>query len=108
MPARKALKGVAAQDLKMHQDDGLDGGSPRGIEAAEVDEMVGQGPALVARPGGECRKQPPLVDQAVLEGEQAEEQVTRGVGRLRHGSGSQSQSVQGGTVPLRPGRAGPY
>ena len=37
--------------------------------------MVGQGSALVARPGGERREQRPLVDQAVLQGQQAEEQV---------------------------------
>jgi len=41
----------------------------------ELDEVVGQGSALVAHPCGKCREQRPLVDQAVLQGQQAEEQV---------------------------------
>ncbi len=41
--------------------------------------MVGQGPALVAGPGGECRKECPLVDQAVLQGEQTEEKIPIGI-----------------------------
>jgi hypothetical protein len=69
---------------------------------------MGQGSGLVASPGGECRKQRSLVDQTVLEGQQAEEQVARDVGRLGHGGGSQSQShsIPGKTVLPRPGRAG--
>ena len=50
-----------------------------GIEMAEVDKMVGQGAALVAGPGGECREQRPLVDQSVLQGEQTKEKVAIGV-----------------------------
>ena len=65
--------------LDMQTGDGLDGGAARGIEVAELDEVVGQGSALVASPGGECRKQRPLVDQAVLEGQQAEEQIALGI-----------------------------
>ena len=102
----KALLEVAAKGLEMHTGDGLDRGAARGIEVPERDEMVGQRSALVASPGGECREQRPLVDQAVLEGQQAEEQVARGVGRLGHGGGS--HSIEGGTVLLEPGRAGTH
>ena len=73
----EALAGVAAERLDVQVGDGLDGGAARGIEVAEVDEVVGQGSVLVASPGGEGREQRPLVDQAVLEGQQAEEQVAR-------------------------------
>jgi len=71
----QALLNVAAQGLNMHTGDGLDGGPARGVEVPEIDEVVGQRPALVSRPGGEGREQRPLVDQAVLQGQQAKEQV---------------------------------
>ncbi len=38
----KALLNVTAEGLNMHTGDGLDGGATRGIELAELDEMVGQ------------------------------------------------------------------
>ena len=44
----------------------------RGVKVSECDEMISEGSALVASPGGEHRDQRPLVDQAVLEGQQAE------------------------------------
>jgi hypothetical protein len=34
-----------------------------------MDEVVGQGPALIASSGSERREQRPLVDQAVLQGD---------------------------------------
>ena len=37
----------------------LDGSPVVEVERPEVDELVGQGSALVARPGGECRAQRP-------------------------------------------------
>ena len=71
----KAPGGVAAKGLKMHTGDGFDSGPARGVEVAEVDEVVGQGSAFVACPGGEGREQRALVDEAGLEGEQSEEEI---------------------------------
>jgi len=59
---------LPVERLDMQAGDRLEDGAAGGIEMAEVDEVVGQGSGLVAGPGGERRKQPPLVDQAVLEG----------------------------------------
>jgi hypothetical protein len=47
---------VAAQGLDMQTGDGLDDGAARGVKVAELDKVVGQSLALVARPGGECRE----------------------------------------------------
>ena len=88
----------------MQGGDGLDGGAARGIEVAEVNEVVRQGSGLVAGPGGKGREQRALVDQAVLEGQQAEEQVAGRVARWGHGGAS--RSIRGGTVPRRCGRTG--
>ena len=76
---RKALGCVTAGDLDMKAGDGLDDLAARGIEVAEVDEMVAQRPALVPSPGGEGRKQRPLVDQAVLQCKQTDEKIAIGV-----------------------------
>ena len=65
----QAFLNVAAQSLNMQTDDGLDDGPPWCIEVPKLDKVVGQGTALVAGPGGECREQHPLVDQAVLQGQ---------------------------------------
>ena len=86
----KALLDVAAHGLKMHGGNGLNSGSARGIEVSELDQVVGQLAALIAGPGRECREQRPLVDQAVLEGQQAEKQIARRVGRFGTCCGSQS------------------
>ena len=68
----------------MQGDQGLDRGTLLGVEVAAGDEVVGQGPGLVAGPGLEGGDELALVDQAVLQGEQAEEQVAvGGHGRLR-------------------------
>jgi hypothetical protein len=55
--------------------EGLDSRSVVGIEVATTDEVVGQGAGLVQGPGLEGGHELTLVDQAVLEGEQSEEQV---------------------------------
>ena len=61
-----------------------------GIEMARRREVVGQGPRLVAGPGVERGDELRLLDQAVLQGEQAEEEMavgghghTPGIPRLR-------------------------
>ncbi len=63
----ETLLDVAAEGLNMHIGDCLDSGTARGIQVSERDKMVGQRSALVASPGGEGRKQRPLVDHAGLE-----------------------------------------
>ena len=59
----------------MQTGNGLDNGPTRRVEMPEFDKVIGQEPVLVARPRSECREQRPLIDQAVLQGEQAEEKV---------------------------------
>ena len=81
-----------------------------GVEVAAGDEVVGQRPGLVAGPGLEGGDELVLVDQAVLQGEQAEEQVAVG------GDGGHGASLPGGRHGRcavgprrrgpRPGRAG--
>ena len=51
-----------------------------GVQVAAGDEVVGQGAGLVAGPGLEGGDELGLVDQAVLQREQAEEEVAVGVG----------------------------
>ena len=74
----QALRGAAAVLLQMAGDQGLDGGTVVGVEVAAADQVLGQRPLLVERPGLKGGDELPLVDQAVLEGEQAEEQVAVG------------------------------
>ena len=71
----------------------------------ELDEMVGERSALVAGPGGEGREQSPLVDQAVLQRQEAEQQVTRRIASLGHSRNS--HSIKAEQPPLPPGHAGP-
>ena len=66
-----------------------------GVEVAAGGEVVGQGPGLVAGPGVEGGDELALVDQAVLEGEQAEEQVAVG-GDGGHGRASREASTSDG------------
>jgi hypothetical protein len=57
----------------------------RRVEMARRDEVVRQGAALVAGPGVKGGDQVRLVDQAVLEREQADEEIARGISGGRHG-----------------------
>ena len=83
----QALLGAAAVLLEVQADQGLDGGSlVVGVEVAAGDQVLGQRPGLVERPGLEGGDELGLVDQAVLEGEQTEEQVAVG-GDGGHGAG---------------------
>ena len=78
MAARLRL-GVAAVLPEVPCDEGLDRGAVVGVEVAPGDEVVGQRPGLVAGPGLEGGDELALVDQAVLQREQAEEEVARGI-----------------------------
>jgi len=60
----------------------LDAGALRGVEVPARGEIVGQRPAAVAGPGPEGGDELVLVDQAILQGEQSEEQVAVGTGAV--------------------------
>ena len=77
---------VPAVLLEVAYHEGLDGRAVVGIEVAATGEVVGQGAGLVQGPGLEGGHELDLVDQAVLQGEQAEEQVAIG-GEGGHGAG---------------------
>ena len=62
------------------------------------DEVIGQGPSLIERPGLESRHEPGLIDQANLEGEQAEEQISRWVELTWRGRHRFSPRYQGSLV----------
>jgi hypothetical protein len=64
---------------------------------AQGDEMIGQGPGFVARPGVEGGHELRLLDQAVLKSEQPEQQMAVGGGHA-----SVLRSV-GGVLVARPG-----
>ena len=49
--------GIADMGLKMQTGDGRDDGPARGVQVSELDQVVGQGPSLIAQPGGERRSQ---------------------------------------------------
>ena len=71
--------------LDVEGDHRLDGGNSPGVDVAEGGEVVGDRPGLVESPGSETAEQLVVGDQAVLEGEQAEDQVTVGVSGHRSG-----------------------
>ena len=81
----------------MQRNHGLDGGTLVVVEVAAGVEVRRQRPGLVSGPGLEGGDELGLVDQAVLKGQQAEEQVavgvdghgtvSRGGGRLGEGPG---------------------
>ena len=64
--------------LEVARHQSLDGRSVVGLEVAAADEVVGQVESLVARPRLERGNKLDLVDQAVLQGEHAEEQISIG------------------------------
>jgi hypothetical protein len=65
--------------LQVHGDHGVESGSLIGLKVAALDEMFRQRSLLLASPGLERGDELDLVDQSVLEREQAEEEVTFGV-----------------------------
>ncbi len=50
----QASLNVSAKRLNMDRDNSVDGGPARRIEVAQREKMLGQRPALISRPGGEC------------------------------------------------------
>jgi hypothetical protein len=87
---REALLGVAAVEVEVRVDQGVEQGTVLGAQCALVGEPLGQRPALRARPGAKGGDQLIAGDQAVLKGKQSEEQVARGVVASRHRFGSRS------------------
>src|SRR4051812_32390994 len=82
--------------------EGVDGGAVVVVEVAAADEVVGQGTALVPRPRLEGGHELDLVDQPVLQREQAEEQVAIG------GHGASSSAVEPARRTIIPRRGGPW
>ena len=66
---RQALLGVTAVPLQVLGDEGLQQGALLSVQVAAGDQVLGQGPRLVAGPGVEGGDQGRLVDQAVLKRE---------------------------------------
>ncbi len=95
---REAAGRVAAVLPQVQADHGLDAESLVVVEVAAPDEVVGQGASPVAGPGLEGGDELPLVDEAVLECEQTEEQVALG------GDGGHVASSRGFGAVVRPSR----
>ncbi len=76
---REAPTGIGAVLLEVQADHRLDTDALLGIEAAAGDEVLGKRPRPIAGPGLEGRDELALVDQAVLQGEQTEEEVAIGI-----------------------------
>ena len=76
----EAPLGAAAVLFQVPGHQRLDDGPVVGVEMAHGDEVLGQRPALVERPGLEGPDEPGLVDQAVLQGEQSEEEIAIDIG----------------------------
>ena len=77
---REAPLGVAAVLLQMLGDELVQQGALPIVQVAPIDEMVGQGTGLVAGPGLEGGDELDLVDQADLQGEETEEEMSVGIG----------------------------
>ena len=77
--APQALLDIAAVAGEVGGGQALQQGPMRRVEAAKSDEMVGQGPVPVLCPGVEGGHQRRLIDQAGLQAQQAEQEVTSDV-----------------------------
>jgi hypothetical protein len=84
----QALLGVIAVELQVRRDQPLQEAAVGDVEGALFDQDVGQGPVLGEGPGPEGGDQLRLVDHPVLEREQPEQEVVRGVGAAGHGGDS--------------------
>src|SRR5262249_31490638 len=90
--------------LHVQADHGLDAGALVVVEVTAGGEVLGQGAGLIAGPGLEGGDELALVDQAVLEGEQSEEQVAFGGGG---GHGASLPGARHGRCTVGPWRRGP-
>ena len=73
--------------LEVPSDQGLDRGAVVGVEISAADEVLGQRSILPERPCLKGRDELSLIDQPVLQGEESEQQVTRGIGGSWHRDG---------------------
>jgi len=92
----QALRGIAPVPGEVGSSQALQEWSLRRVKVAQDDEVLGQGPGLVAGPSVERCDQLRLVDQAVLEREQSEEKVARWVRSRWHGCGLSIETSQTG------------
>jgi hypothetical protein len=91
---------VAVVSSEMRCGQSIEQRAMRGIEIAQSDKMVRERPDLVPGPGVERGEQCRLVDQAGLQGEQAEEEMAVG------GDGGHEESPFRETAPDRAGHDG--
>ncbi len=87
--------------LEVQRDDRFEAGAGVGVEVTPGDELVGQAPGLVAGPGLEGGDELDLVDQAVLEREQSEQEMA-----VSSGGGHDRSPIVGGRSGERPGIGG--
>ena len=79
------MLGASAVLLEVENHQGLDNTALVGVQVTACDEKVSYWAALVARPSVERGNQGRLVNQAILQREQAEEEIARRVGCVQHG-----------------------
>ena len=70
-----------------------------GVEMAHGDEVLDERPALVERPGLEGPDEPGLVDQAILQGEQTDEEIAVGIGQAMTRSPGRPAAPEGAAIP---------
>ena len=88
-------------ELQVGVDQGVQQRPVLGPQGALLGQQVGQGLARRGGPGGEGQDELVAGDQAVLQGEQAEEQVARGVVTSWHRGGSRPGRGDHGCTPPR-------
>ncbi len=99
----QALLDVAAVPCEMPRRQRLDGGAVFVVQVAACLQMVGQAPGLVAGPCLEGGHELALVDQAVLEREQSEEEMAVGGGSHGTAPNSGGRSGAGPSLGAGPG-----
>jgi hypothetical protein len=99
----EALLHVASVGFQMNLDESFEQAAPGPGQVAAGFQVVGQAPGLLERPRLERRDELTLVDDAVLQREQSEEQIA--VGRGSHGEAPKSGGQSGAGPSLR-GRPG--
>ena len=98
----QALLDVAVL-LEVQGDQRLEAGAGVGVQVTPGDEVVGQAPGLVARPGLEGGDELALVDQPVLKREQSEEEMAVGGGGHGMAPIVVGRSGEGPSLGGRPG-----
>src|SRR5271166_4894578 len=80
---REAAVGVVAVDLEVFRNECVEKDVAAGVELAEIDKDHAEWPRLFVGPGVEGGKQRSAIDEVVLEGQDAEQQIAGSVGIRR-------------------------